>query len=122
MNLPKAVKIKDEEKMKLNVTESSERIVVDQPMSAAQTSNNMLDVEYEEGAEYGDDLFNGLASMAQQHQPDDDNQTIVVRDYSIDTWNGSPGLKAWGYDENHPERWVFVTFKKFVNNNFFKTA
>lgn len=104
MNLPKAVKIKDEEKMKLNVTESSETIVVDQPVSAAQISNNVLDVEYEEGAEYGEDLFNGLASMAQQHEPKEDNETNSVRDYSIDTWNGSPGLKAWGYDENRPER------------------
>lgn len=107
MNLPKAVKIKDEEKTKMNVTEPS--IVVDQPVSAAQTSNNVLDVEYEEGAEYSDDVFNGLASLAQQHQPKEDNETIV-RDYSIDTWNGSPGMKAWGYDENRPERWDFVTF------------
>lgn len=93
MNLPKAVEILDEKKM-----------VIDQPVSAAQTSTNMLDVEYDENHNDDDNevLFNGIMSMAQQHLPRGENRTIEVRDYSIDTWNGSPGLKAWGYDARYP--------------------
>lgn len=94
MNLPKAIaNMKEEKKPKLEP-------VVDQPVSEAL--KQQLDVEYDD---YPEDLFNGFTAMSQQHPPKrDENETLVVRDFSIDTWNGSPGLTYFGYDADRPEK------------------
>lgn len=92
--------MKEEEEVK---QEAASNEVIDHPESAAQVSNHISDVEYE--AEYEDELekFNSIPSMAQQiPKPESD----AIRDFSIDSWNGSPGLEAWGYENNQPEKWV----------------
>lgn len=66
--------------------------------------------------EYDDDYFtfenfNGLETMAQTlekaEKPDDieelDRRKDSLREYSIDSWNGSPGMKQWGYDSRETE-------------------
>lgn len=75
---------------------------VDEPATAAL---QILDVEYD------DDYDN-----AEHHQKQTELSKIKVeqdktatqkhsfsppmRDYSINTWNGSPGLHFWGYDDS----------------------
>lgn len=100
MNLPAAIV-----NMKKSV-EADRRKVEDLPESSAQVSNKVVDVEYE--TEY-DEMFDGISSMAHQsseeEEPEDDKtKKVQARDYSIDLWNGSPGLGRWGYDDNNQER------------------
>lgn len=96
MNLPQAIKELKRDDLK--------SIVVDHPVSAAQTSNQVGDVEYEDDYD-NEPLFNGITSMAQQNPTnEDENNTQEVRDYSINSWNGSPGLTRWGYDDTNLNR------------------
>ncbi|CRK92365.1 CLUMA_CG005909, isoform A [Clunio marinus] len=93
MNLPEAVK---------NVNEIMEEEIEDTPVSLAQVSTNTHDVEYEDYDET--DMFNGIQSLSQIDQNKIvENGTPKLRDYSIDLWNGSPGMKHWGYDEKNLE-------------------
>lgn len=98
MNLPKAI---------TNMKEMMEPDVAafdDHPVSAALVSKKVLDVEYEDDYE-GENLFNGIASLALQNPVEEKKDEVAeVRDYSIDSWNGSPGLKHWGYDGDDPAR------------------
>lgn len=98
MNLPQAIKEMKKEDFK---------IVDDYPVSAALTSNrveDVADVEYEDDYD-NEHLFNGITSMAQQNPTaEDENKTQKVRDYSINSWNGSPGLTRWGYDDTNRNR------------------
>lgn len=101
MNLPKAVANMKKEK------EVEVKKLFDHPVSAAQVADEPIDVEY--GSEYDDDedIFNGIASMSLQHPSKSDenaSDVIEVRDFSIDSWNGSPGLQRWGYDKSNPDR------------------
>lgn len=95
MNLPKAVENlkKKQEKSKMEQAEA--------PVSAPMVSKRFLDVEYEDDYEE-DDGFNGIESLAQQTQPEPENPGI--RDFSLDVWNGSPGLKHWGFDDRNTEK------------------
>lgn len=93
MNLPKAAEIAK------NTQKPETKPIEDIPVSSAQISKQILDVEYEDDYE---DPFNGIESLAQQKPPEPEEPGI--RDYSIDVWNGSPGLKHWGFDSTHTER------------------
>lgn len=100
MNLPQAIKELKRDDFK--------SVVDDHPVSAAQTSNkigDVADVEYEDDYD-NEHLFNGITSMAQQNptKEDERNNTQEVRDYSINSWNGSPGLTRWGYDDTNLNR------------------
>lgn len=100
MNLPAAIVNKKKS------IELDRRNVEDLPESSAQVSNKVDDVEYE--TEY-DEMFDGISSMAHQssgeeEEEDEKSKKVQVRDYSIDLWNGSPGLKRWGYDDNNQDR------------------
>jgi hypothetical protein len=91
MNLPKATenaKKKKQQQPELKITE-------DLPVSSARVSVQVPDVEYED--DYEELPFNGIESLAQQTPPTPKDPG--VRDYSIDVWNGSPGLKHWGFDD-----------------------
>lgn len=94
MNLPKAIR---------NMKKPEAITLDDHPISLAQTSNKVSDVEYEDDYDT-EDMFNGIASMSQQTSKPAGNEALEVRDFSIDTWNGSPGLSQWGYDDKNPER------------------
>lgn len=96
INLPKAIEnLKKKKDLELKSLE-------DHPIASAYISKRVLDVEYESSESDYDDEFNGLAPMAQQDEIK--NKTYEIRDYSIESWNGSPGLKHWGFDDNNPDR------------------
>lgn len=95
MNLPKAAEVAK----KTQKPETKADEVEDIPVSSAQVSKQVLDVEYEDDYE---DPFNGIESLAQQVPPEPKEPGI--RDYSIDVWNGSPGMKHWGYHDTRTER------------------
>lgn len=71
------------------------------PISEAMTSNMVGDVEYDDDFVESADFFNGIPTLDQQNTAKDE-----IRDYSIDQWNGSPGLAHWGYDKMNLERSV----------------
>lgn len=96
MNLPKAVKNLKNQQQKPELEEPTE----DTPVSAPMVSKRVLDVEYDE--DYEEDGFNGIESLAQQVPPEPEEPGI--RDYSLDVWNGSPGLKHWGFDDDDIEK------------------
>lgn len=73
-------------------------LLASHPVAAAYNSKPALDVEYD--SDYNDE-FDDLEPMAQQEIK---NKTYEIRDYSIESWNGSPGLKIWGFDDNNPEK------------------
>lgn len=77
------------------------KVTNDHPESLAQISKKVDDVEYEE--DY-DNNFNGIASMSHQTTDEIKKKPPHIRDYSIDLWNGSPGLKRWGFDDRDTER------------------
>lgn len=98
MNLPKAIENLNKPKLKTDFN------VVDDnpPQSSAQIVQKVDDVEYEE--DYDNDLFNGIVALSHQAPKEDEEKLSDIRDYSINLWNGSPGLKHWGYDDNDHER------------------
>lgn len=93
MNLPKAAE-KAAQKL-----QSELKSAEDLPVSSAQVSDQVLDVEYEDDYEVS---FNGIESLAQKTPPPPEKSGMG--DYSIDTWNGSPGLHYWGYEDATPEK------------------
>lgn len=92
MNLPKAV-VNAKKELK-----SNSKTTQDLPVSSARVSSQIPDVEYEDG--YDEDAFRGIESLSQQIPEPEKNG---IRDYSIDVWNGSPGLKHWGFDDVNTE-------------------
>ncbi|CAO1422491.1 unnamed protein product [Diamesa tonsa] len=46
-----------------------------------------------------DRLFDEGHNIVSMNLPDKHSFSPELRDYSIDTWNGSPGLRAWGYED-----------------------
>jgi len=71
------------------------------------------DVEYDDEDYNEVDYFKGVASMAQQQEraePKEEEKTSQLRDYSIDLWNGSPGLRHWEYNDNDENRQVMTHF------------
>lgn len=73
----------------------------------ALISKRVNDVEYDddfEEEEY-EDKFNEIPTMAlKAEQSNYKYEHPEIREFAIDVWNGSPGLKYWGYnDSNHYE-------------------
>lgn len=102
MNLPKAI-----ENMKKQIQKEAEvekELLVNLAVAEAQIAEK-LDVEYDEDYE-NEVMFNNIPSMAQQVIKKQKNDTALIRDYSINLWNGSPGLKRWDYDDADPEKWA----------------
>lgn len=112
MNLPKAIEImkkKELEEAKVNIVTLSEETGADQPMSSPQVSIKVHDVEYEE--DYETDMAFGASEVEETHHASlkqEEEPTMEVRDYSINSWNGSPGLVQWGYDEKYHEQLVEI--------------
>lgn len=75
------------------------KVASDQPESLAQISKKVDDVEYEDDYDNG---FKGIASMS--HHEEIEEKIPEIRDYSIDLWNGSPGLEHWGFDNSEKEK------------------
>lgn len=80
----------------------------------AISTERISDVEYDEEEEeenyvesFSDNHLNEIPSMALTRMPQTAGKIKFppqeVRDFSIDLWNGSPGLKYWGYNESAPE-------------------
>ena len=95
-----------EEAKKLNeFREKDELIRIEALHAEAIVSNKVSDVEYDEDYDnYVDDnSIHEIPSMALRIEQ---NKFKVpeIRDFSIDLWNGSPGLKHWGYNESSHER------------------
>lgn len=71
-----------------------------------QISKRVKDVEYDEDyIEENENKFNEIPSMALRiNSSKFKYEHPEIRDFAIDLWNGSPGLKYWGYNEsNHNE-------------------
>lgn len=113
MILPEGVeKLKNEKESKAN--EKSENKIaeakreIDPIETTSIVSNEASDVEYEEDYEnddkIDDDRFDDFQPMAlkRNEQPLKYKQS-EMRDFSIDLWNGSPGLSDWGYNESNHE-------------------
>lgn len=100
MNLPRAIEIMN------NENEAKLEALANLPVSAARISNDVPDVEYE--TDYDDDeshMFEAIESLALQQQPEvEELKANKVREYSIDKWNGSPGLKRWGYIDTDADK------------------
>jgi hypothetical protein len=47
-----------------------------------------------------------MSTMALHATEKEENKTkpALIRDFSINTWNESPGLKRWDYDDDDPEK------------------
>ena len=113
MNLPKAIEImkkKELEEAKQNHVELPEELPVDLPedvpISLPQVSDLVMDVEYEDDYVSNDLPFAAASTMVETHVTLNENKNKIqeVRDYSINLWNGSPGLSQWGYDEKYKEQ------------------
>jgi hypothetical protein len=86
LHLPKAVEtINQREKDDLNFDDSPEDATIE----------NLSDVQYEDGFDLN---LSHEINLTSSKQP---KEAIKIRDFSIDLWNGSPGLKQWGYDERY---------------------
>jgi hypothetical protein len=68
------------------------------PMVSSKTSDVEYDVDY--------DNFNEIQSLnlktekPEQTTPKPRFEDEDFREYSIETWNGSPGLNVWGYNKS----------------------
>jgi hypothetical protein len=87
IHLPKAVEIINQrEKHEINFDDQPEDEIIENPD----------DVQYED--DFEENLSHETIS-ALSKQPKENE--IRIRDFSIDLWNGSPGLKPLGYDERY---------------------
>ncbi|CAG9807146.1 unnamed protein product [Chironomus riparius] len=101
-------KEKHEIRMKEKRTIETEEHVepLENSLASAMVSESVSDVEYDE--DY--DRFNEIPAMdlkVEEPEVIEDEKPVKddIREYAIDMWNGSPGLKAWGYnnsDNNYP--------------------
>jgi hypothetical protein len=105
MLLPDGVKKLKQQQQQQEVEETTtETPAIPAPLhSSINAKTKVRDVEYEE--DYESDRFNEIPSMAQTF----DNTTLtnithLVREFSIDMWNGSPGMRHWGYDDSNHSR------------------
>lgn len=76
-------------------------IPIDVPATAALKN---LDVEYEDDydvVEYHQKKTEFAKLKVEQDKIVSQKHSFIpkMRDYSINTWNGSPGLHFWGYDD-----------------------
>lgn len=88
------MKLKEDEQ-----TITTEEVIIEKLETAPLISDKVPDVEYED--DY--DRFNEIASMDfKTEAPVEEKiipETEEIREYAIDMWNGSPGLKMWGYND-----------------------
>lgn len=110
MNLPDAiVRMKAEEEKSADLVKIEEKSSEKLHHISNELVHEELDVEYEEFYDEYAYNSNEIESMSQVLEPPkvDENQLELdrrhnsVRDYSIDYWNGSPGLPQWGYDNRY---------------------
>jgi hypothetical protein len=106
MILPEGVKRLTREQMLRMTDEPEERTT--EGVRRAASLTKVKDVEYEE--EYDSDKFNEIPLMAQTVESTtaaaaNKSNFTKIREFSIDMWNGSPGLKHWGYDESNHTRY-----------------
>lgn len=69
----------------------------------APISKRVSDVEYDDDfeQEFYEDRFDEIPSMAFiNDEPKFKYEHPEIREFAIDVWNGSPGLKYWGYNES----------------------
>lgn len=102
MNLPKAIVNLRKKESEAAAKENLVTIVEDQPMSLAQVAEKISDVEYEDEYQNDDDLVVGASALVET-EIKEEYKPQEVRDYSINLWNGSPGLSQWGYDDKYNE-------------------
>lgn len=100
MNLPRGVEIINS-KIRPPV---EPQILPDHPVSLARISNKIEDVEYDSDYEEDENMFNGIESLDHHEEEKPNVEHRKIRDYSIDLWNGSPGLKHWGYSDTNSDR------------------
>lgn len=116
MNLPSSTRLSkppSEEEQLQQVKSSRLQETTTKKVASSLALN---DVEYDEDY-FTFEHFNGIETNAQtsdklvkgEDNNDDDIETLEselerrkhsVREYSIDSWNGSPGLTQWGYSKN----------------------
>lgn len=91
--------------------EELKRIIKSQQTTTSTTPKAMIskrvnDVEYDDDYVEGEekeyeDRFNEIPTMAlKSEQLKYTYEHPEIREFSIDVWNGSPGLKYWGYNES----------------------
>lgn len=83
------------------LTSSTEKTVVEDIQTAPLISENVPDVEYEE--DY--DRYNEITALDfKTEKPVEVEKKPFpkeIREYAIDMWNGTPGLKMWGYNNTN---------------------
>lgn len=103
MILPSGVKQLNQKQMLQMAEEVKEKPAESLPQISTR---KVSDVEYDE--DYDSDKFNEIPLMAQTSenatQATNKSRFASVREFSIDMWNGSPGLKHWGYDDTNHSR------------------
>lgn len=91
--------IRMKEKRTIETEEHVERL--ENSHTSALVSEPISDVEYDEDDE-DYDRFNEIPAMdLKVEEPEVIEEPEVkddIREYAIDMWNGSPGLKVWGYN------------------------
>lgn len=115
MHLPSAVKrMRSEAEDKRRLSKIQENVKTAALRQSEVTSSSTVhDVEYDDDY-FTFENFNGIETMAQTLaeavKPDDiepieelERRKHSLREYSIDSWNGSPGMKQWGFDSRNTE-------------------
>lgn len=91
INLPKSLDKDDNTNAQQN-TEIFEDTPVSEYLQAKKQGENESDEEFKEIP-----LRNNLSTLTHKPQEEGDLNFGPIRDFSIDQWNGSPGLREWGY-------------------------
>jgi hypothetical protein len=102
MNLPKAIKNMNQKI--LQEAEMEKELLKNLAVAEAIVAEDQpLDVEYD--LDYDNEMvFKSIPTMDQRIKTEEENKTDQIRVYSINTWNGSPGLKSWDHDDDNPEK------------------
>jgi hypothetical protein len=96
MNLPKAIK-----NMNQKILQEAE--MEKELLKNLSAKDQPLDVEYD--LDYDNEMvFKSISTIDQRVKTKEENKTDQIRVYSINTWNGSPGLKSWDHDDDYPEK------------------
>lgn len=104
-------KLRDEVEKLKNIESRMEELkdIIKSPNIATTTtpkaviSNRVSDVEYNDDfvEEELEDRFKEIPTMALKNELHEEKyKHPEIREFAIDVWNGSPGLKYWGYNES----------------------
>jgi len=96
-------KEKHEERMKAKQTMETEEHgeSLENSRGSAMLSEAVSDVEYDEDYDrYSEIPALDLKVEAPEVIEDEKPMEADIREYSIDMWNGSPGLNFWGYNNS----------------------